>query len=267
MTLHDSSPSSRCGQCKLPTPLVAFATYRKPDGSLGRRGICGLCRNQQLANDSKEAREWRKAYNKRTRTKRGIASKERRDNARMFVDEFKKAPCMDCGGTFPPVAMDFDHARGNKHKSVAMMVSSSYKLDLIRDEIAKCDLVCANCHRVRTAERKDNVAKPKALRTTPQFKPSAPTPALPPYELSRGENAHNSLLTEKIIREAHRRRTKGEAIRDIAKSLKVPAGPLFHALSGVTWGHLKLPPIQGRAPARCGICRKLGHRQGTCPKR
>lgn len=171
MTLHDSSSSSRCGRCRLPTPLVAFATYRKTDGSLGRRGICGACRNEEMAQTSEETRQWRKEYNKRTKTKRGLAAKEKRDSARAHVDTLKSGPCTDCGQKFPPVAMDFDHVRGAKAKSVATMVSAGYKLDLILEEIAKCDLVCACCHRVRTSSRMDNVAKSKRLRTTPKFEP------------------------------------------------------------------------------------------------
>lgn len=64
----------------------------------------------------------------------------------------KSVPCADCGGTFDPVCMDFDHRPGEvKSRSVARMVG--YPHDEIRREIAKCDVVCANCHRLRTKSR------------------------------------------------------------------------------------------------------------------
>ena len=66
--------------------------------------------------------------------------------------ELKSNPCRDCGGTFPPVAMDFDHVRGVKVTDLARMSQMSW--DLVLDEVAKCDLVCANCHRVRTQSRR-----------------------------------------------------------------------------------------------------------------
>ena len=47
--------------------------------------------------------------------------------------------------------MDFDHIRGKKLHNVAWLVNVSERRLL--EEIAKCDLVCANCHRIRTARR------------------------------------------------------------------------------------------------------------------
>lgn len=91
-------------------------------------------------------------------------------------------------------------------------------------------------------------------------------PPLAPYELSTGENAHNAVLTEAIVREAFARRRKGEAIRDIASGLKVHWPTLSAALRGATWTHLKLKPVQVVAKQRCGECRALGHRRGQCPK-
>ncbi len=49
--------------------------------------------------------------------------------------------------------MDFDHVRGQKHKNVAELISTLSKKK-IDEEIAKCEIVCSNCHRVRTHNRK-----------------------------------------------------------------------------------------------------------------
>ena len=68
-----------------------------------------------------------------------------------LLDKAKDKPCMDCGGQFPPEAMDFDHVRGVK--SFCVNRAQSRSLAAIRAEIAKCDLVCSNCHRVRTRLR------------------------------------------------------------------------------------------------------------------
>lgn len=73
-----------------------------------------------------------------------------------FVQGFKKdKPCMDCGGIFPSWVMDFDHREGElKIGSVSRLASTdALNLEKIRIEIAKCDLVCANCHRTRTYKR------------------------------------------------------------------------------------------------------------------
>lgn len=70
------------------------------------------------------------------------------------IEKLKQAPCADCKRTFPRVAMDFDHVKGLKFDNVSRMMRQGYSLKRIREEIAKCEVVCACCHRVRTANRK-----------------------------------------------------------------------------------------------------------------
>lgn len=66
------------------------------------------------------------------------------------VIELKDVPCADCGGRFPPVAMDFDHVRGVKKYHIALMVGQARgSRETFEQEIAKCEVVCANCHRLR----------------------------------------------------------------------------------------------------------------------
>lgn len=69
-------------------------------------------------------------------------------------DNLKAHPCMDCGGTFPPECMDFDHVRGNKLEEISVLARSSVPLEILLLEVMKCDLVCANCHRTRTKQRR-----------------------------------------------------------------------------------------------------------------
>lgn len=72
------------------------------------------------------------------------------------IAELKSEPCTDCGLSFSPIAMDFDHVRGAKFRPIASMREFSWAK--ILDEIAKCDLVCACCHRLRTATRSEKEA-------------------------------------------------------------------------------------------------------------
>lgn len=89
--------------------------------------------------------KYREIYNKYLREK-GRAN-------RLWLDAIKNVPCLDCGRTFPPFCMDFDHVRGEKLYNVGCMAYSTAKRTLILAEIEKCDLVCANCHRIRTFRR------------------------------------------------------------------------------------------------------------------
>ena len=80
-----------------------------------------------------------------------------KNKARVLMADLKSGPCTDCGVTFPAVCMDFDHVpgRGDKIKEVSKMARSSGAAVTARisAEIAKCDLVCANCHRIRSCQR------------------------------------------------------------------------------------------------------------------
>lgn len=71
----------------------------------------------------------------------------------------KSAPCLDCGEPFLPCAMDYDHVRGEKRHAIADMVGR-FSWEQVEVEIAKCDLVCANCHRMRTALRRPTTEDP-----------------------------------------------------------------------------------------------------------
>lgn len=148
----------KCSKCDNETEEKAFATYRDRNGVQHRRGICKTCRGLRAIENFDYLQKWRKRYNAANRSEKAERSARVRAETKTYVDSVKGNPCMDCGGRFPPVCMDFDHANGNKIKSVARMYSSCYKLDLIKEEIAKCELVCANCHRIRTNARKENLA-------------------------------------------------------------------------------------------------------------
>ncbi len=81
-----------------------------------------------------------------------VAEEKTKRNRKQFFWSLKNNPCVDCGLRFHPVAMDFDHLPGYKKLSVnGLYCMAKQKL---LDEIKKCELVCANCHRIRTWNRR-----------------------------------------------------------------------------------------------------------------
>lgn len=85
--------------------------------------------------------------------------KERLRKKQEFIDGLKNAPCVDCGGVYPPYVMQFDHVpeRGERKFSISSGANCSLKEgSALLEELKKCDLVCANCHAVRTHERGQN---------------------------------------------------------------------------------------------------------------
>jgi hypothetical protein len=65
-----------------------------------------------------------------------------------WLIEQKSKPCSDCGGYFPYFVMQFDHRPG-EIKLFGLAQRATRSRALLEAEIAKCDLVCANCHAVR----------------------------------------------------------------------------------------------------------------------
>lgn len=72
---------------------------------------------------------------------------------RNIVLQRKWKPCSDCAGTFPPICMNFDHVNGEKEAGIARMVNQGVGVEKLLAELDKCELVCANCHRIRTSKR------------------------------------------------------------------------------------------------------------------
>ena len=78
-----------------------------------------------------------------------------------MVEFFRAHPCQDCGET-DPLVLEFDH-RGAKLFNIAQGLRDR-NWQTVLDEIGKCDVVCANCHRRRTALRKGFVRAAVAQR-------------------------------------------------------------------------------------------------------
>ena len=77
-----------------------------------------------------------------------------RDRNKEYIRQIKeKSPCADCGEFYHFSQMDFDHIQGKKKHNLARYANSSVSIKTIKDEIKKCQVVCANCHRYRTWQR------------------------------------------------------------------------------------------------------------------
>lgn len=127
-TVDLSATAKRCTACRQTKPIDQFVVSAKRLSGVMER--CKDCERARFA-------------------------ALRADLARR-VDELKNGhPCADCGGLFPPVCLDFDHLpQFQKSMGVAQMVGRCRIWAAIVAEIAKCELVCANCHRIRTVGRR-----------------------------------------------------------------------------------------------------------------
>jgi hypothetical protein len=79
------------------------------------------------------------------------AQDTRKRRRRNLIWYFRNRPCLDCHGIFDTWQREFDHTRGTKKFNVTSGFTRPIK-ELLK-EIAKCDVVCANCHKSRTYKR------------------------------------------------------------------------------------------------------------------
>ena len=121
----------------------SFAWRRKEKGQ--RHNYCRPC----------HAAYHREHYLKnRQRYIQNAAALKRRERVRrtqFLLDFFRDNPCVDCGAT-DPVVLEFDHV-GEKRFEIGTGFDEK-RWQSILDEMKQCEVVCANCHRRRTAERR-----------------------------------------------------------------------------------------------------------------
>jgi hypothetical protein len=120
-------------------PYSEFHIYTRGDGF---QVWCKACR-----------KIYDREYCQRDRGRWQSRKNEFKRQRRQWLRELKTdKPCTDCGRIFAPEAMEWDHRPGTvKLFEISMMAGRSRKL--ILEEIAKCDLVCANDHAIRTRTR------------------------------------------------------------------------------------------------------------------
>jgi len=111
--------------------------------------------------DPEEARKYRADWYLRHRAEEIAAAyrnKRRtiRRNQELTEEIRRSTPCSDCGVSYPPYVMDFDHIRGTKVDDVMQLVNQGASWVKISAEIAKCEVVCSNCHRIRTYQRRQS---------------------------------------------------------------------------------------------------------------
>ncbi len=144
-----SDATKICIKCKIEKPEIAFNFRNKKRGI--RHNTCKTChaeyrRQHYEANKEKykaKARQWNHEN-----------SYDYRADMRRYVFEYLlKHPCVDCGET-NPIVLEFDHVRGKKKEAISIMLSSMVTFDRLQAEIDKCDVRCANCHRMKTAQER-----------------------------------------------------------------------------------------------------------------
>jgi hypothetical protein len=90
--------------------------------------------------------------------KQAEIQREKRAYLKSVSDSIKiQLGCTDCGYNESPIALDFDHVQGDKLHGVSQIVNRGWSLDNLLAEIDKCEVRCANCHRIVTRKRMEKL--------------------------------------------------------------------------------------------------------------
>ena len=81
-------------------------------------------------------------------TEKELAYKTKRQYKKKLAEIKQASGCVDCGES-NHIVLDFDHLKDKKY-NISRMIHDGFSWAAIKKEIAKCEVVCANCHRIRT---------------------------------------------------------------------------------------------------------------------
>jgi hypothetical protein len=137
----DGLDLKRCIDCGELKPVSEYHRNRgRPDGLQRRCKTCNIEVNKRWYEEHPEVKA-RRMYE--------YARARKREAQWRILDYLRAHPCVDYGES-DPVVLDFDHLR-DKVRNISAMMRQRWQA--IVAEIEKCEVVCANCHRRRTAMR------------------------------------------------------------------------------------------------------------------
>ena len=121
---------------------------------------------KRISNKEKQ-KQWASEHYLRNKEKMKLKAIANNKLARMrnkeFIENYLLShPCVDCGNN-NIIVLEFDHVRDQKLYNVSDMVFRSFSLKTIQKEIDKCEIRCANCHRIVTHNRRIESSKQNDL--------------------------------------------------------------------------------------------------------
>lgn len=151
-----SEQTKRCGTCGQSKPLSEF--NRKASRPDGLQEVCRDC------NRESSRRYYARNREHHARVIADRTARARTESKTFLVTYLREHPCVDCGIADLRV-LDFDHRPGTgKRKDVMAMVKDGFSIRRLKEEIAKCDVRCRNCHAIVTLERAGENWRSRAMR-------------------------------------------------------------------------------------------------------
>lgn len=135
-----------CCSCKVEKSIENFSLRKDGKSVDYRRTKCIDCMRKYL-------RDYVKRHARKMAAQQRKRTKNYHDNIKTWFCEYlTDKKCKDCGYN-NILALEFDHVNNDKEANVCRLISKRRPKNIIMAEINKCDIVCANCHRIRTQTR------------------------------------------------------------------------------------------------------------------
>lgn len=135
--------TKRCGICKEQKSLLL--DFNK--NNLKKDGLQSACKACSAARSAAY-------YKRKTEHHKGVTKANkaaiRARNSQFVWDYLLQHPCVDCGEN-DPIVLEFDHLR-DKTCAISVLAQYCSSISKIEEEIAKCEVRCAHCHRRKTAK-------------------------------------------------------------------------------------------------------------------
>ena len=155
-----------CPDCKVVKNLDMFNNHKRNKD--GKQSRCRTCNSEEYYLNKERYFFTGKRY--RDENKEKILSQKKKRYANDIInginilgylkDKYEDIPCLNCNNVYPFYIMDFDHRVDSiklfciGHKNT--LKATPERVTEVEKEIAKCDYVCANCHREQTYQRKNS---------------------------------------------------------------------------------------------------------------
>lgn len=133
----------KCYRCGATKHVDDFAWKRIAKGQ--RDTFCRPCRS---AYGKEHYAANRQRYIDQAAERKLVVGRERQT---FLIEFFRTHPCVDCGET-DPLVLEFDHLADKEFEVCSRLAERNW--EQILREIQKCEVVCSNCHRRRTARRR-----------------------------------------------------------------------------------------------------------------
>jgi len=135
-----------CCRCNKEKSIDLFANKKPGKNGNAKQGYCKQCHSEYTRAHYLENKQ---KYKSATIGRRPMAVKACQAHV---VEYLQSHPCVDCGES-NIVVLEFDHRRPElKEAMISVLVSTGSSIKRLQTEIDKCDVRCANCHRIKTAE-------------------------------------------------------------------------------------------------------------------